>query len=180
MSKHLLLCVSIAIGIGRAAPAWADEQAVRPSAQTDEAAALLEALKDKDPSVRLQAAQLLAEMGETRATLPALVELLKTPERSVRLQAAHLLKELGSARLRAAVPALIAVLKEGDSEARLYAAQFLAPMQAGARAAAPTLVKILKEEPWADVRTEALRASLADGPDRGAYRPSRRRRSADR
>src|SRR6266851_5031440 len=81
-------------------------------------AGLQEALRDKDPRVRLQAAQLLVQMGEGKAALPAVEELLKSSDKTIRLEAALLLKQMGPARLAAQ-------LKDPDPSARLKAAQTL-------------------------------------------------------
>src|SRR5207253_9986899 len=101
MRKHLLHGIVIAAAIGGGLSVRGDDKAVREAAKTTEgSAALLETLKDKDPSVRLQAAQLLVQMGLGKATVPALVELLKAPQQAVRLEAAQLLKQMGQVRLK--------------------------------------------------------------------------------
>src|SRR5438128_538053 len=131
MGKHLLLAV-ILVSLSPCLLVCADAPA-----------SLLEALKDKDASVRLQAAQLLAQMGEGKAALPVLVELLRTPQKAVRLDAAQLLKQMGPAQLKAAVPALVALLKDPDANVRLETAQILGTAGSAARAAAPALVATL-------------------------------------
>src|SRR5260370_4566641 len=81
-------------------------------------AGLPEALRDKDPHVRLQAAQLLVHMGEGKAALPAVEELLQSSDKTIRLEASLLLKQMRPARLAPQ-------LKDPDPSARLKAAQTL-------------------------------------------------------
>ncbi len=163
MRKHLLLYVIVAMSGGLSV--WGDEQPVREDTKAAEApTALLEALKDKDPSVRLQAAQLLSQMGKGKAALAALVELLKAPQQAVRLEAAQMLKQMSPIRLKAAVPAFVLLLKDADANVRLQAAKILGAMGSAARAATPTLAAVLKEDPRQDVRLEAIRALWQIGP----------------
>ena len=128
MRRCVFLWLIVAVAVPGALPAAADDKPARDDSKPAEAsAALLEALKDKDPTVRLQAAQLLTEMGEAKAALPVVIDLLRTPEQGLRLQAAQMLKQVGSSRLRPFLPALTRVLKEGNSDARLQAVQQTRP-----------------------------------------------------
>ncbi len=107
MGKHLLLCVLVVVAVGGGPSVRGNGQLGREGIQAAEApAGLVEALLDKDPNVRLQAAQLLAQTGEGKAALPVLVELLKAPQQAVRREAAQLLKQMSPPRLKTAVPAL--------------------------------------------------------------------------
>jgi HEAT repeat protein len=147
MRKHLLLCHLVAVTVSAKPSARGDDQPIRKSSKAvGDPAALVEALKDKDPGVRLQAAQLLVQKGEENAPLSALVELLMAPEESIRLQAAQLLKQIRAGRLKAVVPALIALLQDMDAQVRSQAIQILGQMHSAARTAAPALVALLKVE----------------------------------
>jgi HEAT repeat protein len=147
MRKHLLICLLVAVTVSAKPSARGNDQPIRKSSKAAaDPAALVEALKDKDPGVRLQAAQLLVQKGEDNAALSALVELLKAPEEAIRLQAAQLLKQIRPGRLKAAIPALVALLKDMDAKVRSQAAQILGSMQSAARTAAPALVAMLKVE----------------------------------
>src|SRR5262249_56205104 len=65
MGRELLLCVVVALPLGGGLASLSADQPIRGNTKTAETpAGLLEALHDKDPSVRLQAAQLLVQMGE--------------------------------------------------------------------------------------------------------------------
>ena len=85
MCKRLLLFLAIAITIrGGLSVRGADQPAQQNTKAAETPAALLEALKDKDAGVRLQAAQLLTQMGEDKPAVYTLVELLKVPEQTIR------------------------------------------------------------------------------------------------
>src|SRR5439155_24904748 len=102
MGKQLLLSLILGFTLNGALPALGQDQPIsKESAAVQAPAALVEALQDKDPGVRLQAAQFLTQMGEGKRAVPALVELLKASQKSLRLEAAQLLKQLGPFRLRA-------------------------------------------------------------------------------
>src|SRR5437773_9186316 len=76
MGKRLLLSVLVALTVCGGLPGRGPDQPTREDTKAAGApAGLLAALKDKDPSVRLQAAQLLVQMGEAKAALPAVEEL---------------------------------------------------------------------------------------------------------
>ena len=134
MGKRLHLSVLVALTVCSGPPTWGDDQPARKDTKAAEApAGLVEALKDKDSNVRLQAAQLLVQMGEAKAALPAVRELLKDPQQGIRLEAAALLKRMGSARLAEQ-------LKDLDPAVRLQAAQALWQMGgAAAKEATPAL-----------------------------------------
>lgn len=79
--------------------------------------ALMDALKDPNPDVRVQAARSLARMGDSgKAAVPLLIERLHDPNEDVRQASARALGQMGPAAAEA-VPALIAILKSPDSEA---------------------------------------------------------------
>src|SRR5262249_54569370 len=127
MGRHLLRIVLIALIVCAGQPGRGEPPA-----------ALVEALKDKDPNVRLQAAQLLVQMGEAKTALPAVEELLKAPQPGIRLEAAALLKRMQAARLAAR-------LQDPDPSARFEAAQALWQMGgAAAKDATPALLELLK------------------------------------
>lgn len=78
--------------------------------------ALIDALKDPSPEVRVQAARSLARMGDSgKAAVPVLIERLHDPNEEVRQASARALGQMGPAAAQA-VPALIAILKSPDSE----------------------------------------------------------------
>src|SRR5207237_4993492 len=107
----LLLVFIFAVGVaffpGESASGQAGSETTKGAKAGDTPDALVETLRDKDPSVRLQAAQMLAQMGKGKVALPALVELLKAPQANIRLEAAQLLKQMRPIRLKAVVPSLI-------------------------------------------------------------------------
>lgn len=79
--------------------------------------ALIDALSDPSPEVRVEAARSLARMGDTgKAAVPVLIERLRDPDENVRQASARALGQMGPAAAEA-VPALIAILKSPDSEA---------------------------------------------------------------
>ncbi len=78
------------------------------SAGQEDVPALIHKLKDKDGSVRRNAASALVEIGS--AAVPALIAALKDEDTEVRWQSAFVLGRIGAA----AVPALIAALKDED------------------------------------------------------------------
>jgi HEAT repeat protein len=105
-------------------------------------------LKDKDASVRLQAAQALIRMGEAKAALPVVEELLRSPQQAIRLEAGLLLKQIRPTRLKVQ-------LKDADPSARLEAAQALWQMGGTeAKTAIPILVELL-ESPRDELRFPA-------------------------
>jgi HEAT repeat protein len=139
MGREAVLCVIAALVGSGGLIARADGQTSGQATKTAEApAGLLEALKDKDPSIRLQAAQALVQLGQAKAALPVVQELLKAPQPAIRLEAGLLLKQMGPARFAAQ-------LKDADPSARLQAAQALWQMGgAEAKSAIPVLVELLK------------------------------------
>lgn len=74
--------------------------------------ALVQALRDVDPQVRIQAALALARMGpDASPAVPALMEALSDRDEAVRRSAARALGQVGPPA-RAAIPALIAALRQ--------------------------------------------------------------------
>lgn len=104
---------------------------------------LLEALRDGDAGVRLEAARALGEMGEAAATpevLRALVGRLRDRSETsgVRAQAAWALKRMGpSAAVPEVLEALRACLGDGDDWVGYVAAWTLEALVRAARAEAP-------------------------------------------
>src|SRR5260370_691728 len=119
MSKQTLFGLVVALlGAGEPAVRAGDPPGPGGTTSAEAPAGLLEALKDKDPSVRLQAAQALIQMGQAKATLPVVEELLKSPQQGIRLEASLLFKKIQPTRLEAQ-------LKDPNPSARLAAAQAL-------------------------------------------------------
>lgn len=86
---------------------------------------LEEALKGKDPLVRVYAAGALGQLGaKGKAAVPALVEALKDPVPSVRWSAAVALGNIGK-KAQAAVPALEALAADPNGQVRTLAKQAL-------------------------------------------------------
>jgi HEAT repeat protein len=78
--------------------------------------ALLRALGDKDPQVRVRAAQAFSRMGpEASPAVPLLTKALSDPDRGVRRGAAHALGQIGPAA-ESAIPALAVALSEPVEE----------------------------------------------------------------
>ncbi len=79
--------------------------------------ALIEALRDPDTMVRVQAARSLARMGPTGSdAVPALIEALHDPDDLVREHAARALGQMGPAASEA-IPHLIELLKQPSPDA---------------------------------------------------------------
>ncbi len=95
--------------------------------------ALIHKLKDKDGSVRRNAASALVEIGP--AAVPALIAALKDEDKEVRWRAAFALGRIGSD----AVPALIAALKDEDKEVQGWAVWALGQIGPAAKEAVPAL-----------------------------------------
>jgi HEAT repeat protein len=95
-----ILCLCLPLFVFNGGDALAQKQSV------SEVDNLREMLKDKDPSIRKNAAQALAHIGpEAKAAIPALTETLKDKDGSVRGFAAQALGNMGP-EAKAAVPAL--------------------------------------------------------------------------
>jgi HEAT repeat protein len=123
--------------------------------------ALMEALTDNDPEVRLQAANALGNIpGDMRVAVPPLIKALRDKDNSVREHAAQSLGNIGqSAEL--AVPALIAALQDKNESVRERAAESLGSFSGSAELAVPALVGALKRN---DDRTFASDALIKFGP----------------
>lgn len=127
---------------------------------TDDVSALAALLKDKDASVRIQAAERLALMGmkavllsggfKGEAAIPALVEALKDSETKVRYHSLSALSDLmynaEPPDLGAIVPAVTELLKDADSGTRWHAAHLLGQIGPRASAAVPLLIEVLSDE----------------------------------
>ncbi|HEY7153390.1 MAG TPA: HEAT repeat domain-containing protein [Gemmataceae bacterium] len=118
------------------------------------------ALKDEEPAIRQNAAELLAAIGpvarETRETVPALTDALKDTTPSVQLAAVVALARIDPTRAREAVPLL------ADAVDNVAAVQALADLGTEARAAVPALIAALKHKEK-DVRESARRALASIG-----------------
>jgi HEAT repeat protein len=131
--------------------------------------ALVKLLKDPEPSVRLQAVQVLCDLEEgDKECLATLVGLVRRREASIRFGAATLLSKYGSAA-REAVPALIEVVRnETDFQTRLAAVNALGCIGPDAKAAVGALKAALPELktalPGADAKGRPS-PSAAFGPD---------------
>lgn len=75
---------------------------------------LIQALRNRDPAVRKQAAEVLARMGsDAQPAVPDLIRLLDDEDESIRKEAARTLGRIGPAAA-AAVPALMRTLLQPD------------------------------------------------------------------
>ncbi|HEY2841241.1 MAG TPA: HEAT repeat domain-containing protein [Pirellulales bacterium] len=80
--------------------------------------ALIDALNDPNPDVRVEAARSLARMGDQgKAAVPTLIERLSDPNEEVRQASARALGQMGPAAAEA-VPALMALIKAPDAESQ--------------------------------------------------------------
>src|SRR5262249_52389638 len=87
---------------------------IDPQAQEAAVEVLRAGLKEKDDTLKQQAAVALALSGrEGKAVMPILLDGLKNPEATIRLQSAQALANLGG-QAEGAGPALIALLKDKD------------------------------------------------------------------
>lgn len=103
---------------------------------------LVEALEDKDADVQLNAAALLASLGnETESAVPVMVAYLREPDSERRDVVMTLIFNLR----RTAIPALIDALRDEDPNIRLGACRALGKMGKGAEEAIPALIDLLDE-----------------------------------
>jgi HEAT repeat protein len=124
-------------------------------------AALVAALRDRDPYVRTVAATALASIGPAGPdALPPLRDMLNDGERVPALRA---LARYG-AEAAPAIPRAIELLDDDDSEVRWNAARTLGKIGPAAREAVPALVAALKDDD-ALVREHAAEALGDIGPD---------------
>ena len=131
--------------------------------------ALMEALKDTDPSVRQAAAFALGNIpGDMRVAVPALVEAVQDKDESVREEAASSLGKIGQSP-ELAVPALVGELnrKGGTSDA----VEALIKFGPAARPAVPALIVLLsKKDPY--LLWCVAKVLGAIGPDAQAAEPA--------
>jgi HEAT repeat protein len=125
--------------------------------------ALLEALKDKDRSLRIQV--LYALNGATindKRLLPTLIEVLKKDESvEMRQAAVSLLPRFGED----ALPHLKLALTDKDENLRWMAANSLGQLGPAAKKAIPDLVQVAKRDASANVRAYAVQAIAQTGPE---------------
>ncbi|MEW6354998.1 MAG: HEAT repeat domain-containing protein [Planctomycetota bacterium] len=118
--------------------------------------ALIRALKDTHPAVRVRAAAALGEIGSPSAIGP-LVEALKEKDPELRRTAAIALGGVGD---KTAVPALIHLLKDEREDVETAAAQGLVGI---GRDAIPALIETLNEDNWRSrERAVSLLSTIGD------------------
>lgn len=141
-----------------AAEALAQAHDMSPEMQARARATLLDALHDPREGVRLAASRTLSALGATSdpTSQTTLYALLDDPRGYVRAAAAHTLASLGDAAINA-LPRRIVELPSVREEACLVAIEELGMFGATARAAAPTLARLLADPRW-EIRRAALRA----------------------
>jgi HEAT repeat protein len=146
--------------------------------------ALVDALGENDPHVRMESQQSLLEMGEP--ALPAVAAAAKSGNDVVRENALYILEKSGSAGVdlltpmltgpaarvapivqilgrmgdiaKPAVPALIALFNSPDADLRLDAALVANNIERPAPEALPVFMKALKDRPWDNKSVEIVRA----------------------
>jgi len=113
---------------------------------------LIVALKDRDPSLRARAAELIAMGGaDAMDAVAALTVQIVDPNLNARVWAAYALREIGAAAATA-LPQLVQSLKDDlEPKMRTEAARTLAAIGPAAGSAAPALVAACKD-PDLDVR----------------------------
>jgi HEAT repeat protein/formylglycine-generating enzyme required for sulfatase activity len=110
--------------------------------------ALVEAVGDKDPTVRSSAVDALRHNGPpVSAAVPALITILKNKSTTVRSysRAAVVLGEIGAAA-KDAVPVLIDGMKSKNKSVRIASAEALGGIGPAAKASVPVLLDALKEK----------------------------------
>jgi HEAT repeat protein len=106
---------------------------------------LVQALDNRDPSVRMQArVQLIFRKGQ--GAVPKLVELLESGTPAGRFEAAVALCRIRGKARAAAVPGLIKLIQEGDLDSQRAAAETLGSIGADARPAVAALEQVLLQQ----------------------------------
>jgi HEAT repeat protein len=148
---------------------------VLPSLAQDQPPAFdgLKALKHSDADVRLNAAQLLCDLGPVaKFAIPALREQLKEEKNTiVRVKVAEALWKIEKPPARVLVPALLEALNDIEPAARANAANVIGQLGAGAKSAVPNLAKLLQDKDLT-VRVDATLALGEIGPAAKAAVPS--------
>ena len=109
-------------------------------------AEIVKLLRDKEWTVRLNAAQWLAKAGPAgKAAIPALIELLQDEQGQVRANAGSALRSMGPAA-KTAIPALKELLRHKDQGIRLEAAALLAGIDPGVKDSIPVLTEMLRDK----------------------------------
>lgn len=110
--------------------------------------ALLDALEDPDPSVRMFAADALGGVSPTTpAVVRALIRRVRDPERVVQDRAVQALGTIGPAAAPS-VPALLDALERRGDRPTATLVQALGNIGPAAIAAVPTLIEVLEEDPY--------------------------------
>jgi HEAT repeat protein len=104
---------------------------------------LIQALSDRRPEVRVEAAFGLGQMGaDAEAAVPALVKCLSDPSESVHLASAHSLSNMGGA----SISKLIEVVKNERGRARRGAAKAIGWAYPSRRLSVPPLLEMVRDE----------------------------------
>jgi HEAT repeat protein len=125
----------------------------------------LKALKHTDVDVRLNAAQLLCDLGPiAKIAVPALQEQLKVEKNAVvRVKMAEALWKVEKPAARTLLPVLIEAMTDKEPGARANAANVIGQIGAAAKSAVPELAKLLTDKDLT-VRAEAAMALGEIGP----------------
>lgn len=118
--------------------------------------ALVGALSDGDPTVRVFAAGAVGQFGDAAAALPVLLAGLRHEDPVVRAEAAGLLSAVPSGHATS-VPALTDALRDPEPTVRLAAAESLGHIGGPSRPAIQPLWRLMRD-PDESVRETALRA----------------------
>lgn len=149
--KTLLRLVAVALLVGVASPAYADS--------TKE---LLDKLKDKDATVRRNAADALGQNADKEA-IPALIKALADEDLYVRRFAAQALGKIGP-DAKDAVPGLSKLVKDEHKQVAEAAAEALGKI--GGAAAIKPLIEAVEDKAGSSMsRRRAIQSLGAMGPD---------------
>ncbi len=119
--------------------------------------ALVDLLRDPDPSYRANAARTFWAMGaRAGSAAPALGEALADSDTAVRVGAAMALDNMGPAAAPA-VPALVKGLRDPSGEVRQWAARALGSIGSAAESAVPALERAAKLEEVRGPAEESIR-----------------------
>lgn len=125
--------------------------------------ALLDALEDPDPSVRMYAADALGAVSPpTPAVVRALIRRVRDPDRAVHNRAVQALGSIGPAAAPS-VPALLDALERRGDWPTTALVQALGDIGPAAITAVPTLIEVLEEDPYSIAVVAQALGQLGDG-----------------
>ena len=128
------------------------------------APAVAEALKDRDPDIRLGAAQALGSIDDEAKTVSAVAGAVTDDDQRVRYEALTVLVNWKDKAKRATPQLLTAAVKDDDVNCRKLAVEALGYIKPPARDLVPTLAEALKDKD-PTVRSTAIGILAEMGPD---------------